>query len=60
MIPEGWENQKLNDIGTIITGNTPKTSIVDYYKNGSKLCSGGVHYFYIIRQIFCKFFITFL
>jgi len=37
MIPEGWKNQKLNDIGTIITGNTPKTSIVDYYKNGSKL-----------------------
>lgn len=33
MNKEGWEVKKLSQIGTIVTGNTPKTSIVENYES---------------------------
>ena len=32
-----WEEKKLNDIGLIITGSTPSTSVSKYY-NGNRFC----------------------
>ncbi|WP_281778167.1 restriction endonuclease subunit S [Croceibacter atlanticus] len=34
-IPESWEVVQLNDLGNIVTGTTPKTSVPEYYdENG--------------------------
>jgi type I restriction enzyme S subunit len=32
-IPEAWEIKKIKDLGTVVTGNTPSTSVKDYYGN---------------------------
>ncbi len=31
LLPEGWGVEKLGNLGSIITGNTPKTAIKEYY-----------------------------
>lgn len=33
-LPEGWERVKLGDLGDVITGKTPSTSVEEYY-NGN-------------------------
>ena len=30
---DDWEQRKLGELGTITTGNTPSTSIPDYYSD---------------------------
>ena len=35
LIPEDWEVKKLGEIGNIITGSTPSTTNLEYYKNGT-------------------------
>jgi len=37
VIPEGWEVVKLESLGKIITGSTPKTLNQDFYINGTRL-----------------------
>ncbi len=37
VIPEDWEVVKLDSLGKIITGSTPKTSNQDFYINGTRL-----------------------
>jgi len=35
LIPEGWEEGTLNDIGTIVGGSTPSKKREDFYENGN-------------------------
>ena len=35
LIPDDWEVKKLGEIGNIITGSTPSTTNLEYYKNGT-------------------------
>jgi len=37
VIPEEWEVVQLKNIGTVVTGSTPKTTIKEYYQNGTNL-----------------------
>jgi len=37
VIPEDWEVTQLKNIGSIVTGNTPKTSKQEFYKDGTRL-----------------------
>lgn len=34
-LPKGWEWKKLEEVGEVITGNTPPKSVVKYYLNGN-------------------------
>ena len=36
MIPEDWEVKRIGDLGDVVTGSTPKTTISEYY-NGDEL-----------------------
>src|SRR5690625_286336 len=36
IIPEEWEVKEISNIGSVITGSTPKTSVSEYY-NGTEL-----------------------
>ena len=36
VIPEDWEVKRIGDLGDVVTGSTPKTTISEYY-NGNEL-----------------------
>lgn len=36
IIPEDWEVKRISDLGDVVTGSTPKTTISEYY-NGNEL-----------------------